>query len=227
VFSDGRRSEVSIGPVVQYSTTDSTPDRFVTASQPYGVGNFGQAGLQAHFSHDLRDQVRYPHRGMLAELTASVYPALWDVTSTFGKIAAGVTGYLTVPVPLHPILALRGGAQKVFGDYPFNEAAFVGGMTSVRTLVPQRYAGDASLAGTAELRIPLARFPLVLPLNVGLFGFVDTGRVYVNGDSPGGWHTAAGGGFWVGVLDPSTAISVALTTGAGQTGLLIRAGLTF
>jgi hypothetical protein len=58
--------------------------------------------------------------------------------------------------------------------------------------------------GSAELRVPVAQFPLVLPLDVGLLGFTDAGRVYVDGESPGGWHTARGGGFWVGVIHPGT-----------------------
>ena len=40
---------------------------------------------------------------------------------------------------------------------------------------------------------------------------MDAARVYVNGDSPGGWHTAAGGGFWVGFLDPGKSFNVLLT----------------
>ena len=46
----------------------------------------------------------------------------------------------------------------------------------------QRYAGDASLYGTTELRVPLAKFPFILPLDVGAIGFYDAGKVYVNGD---------------------------------------------
>jgi hypothetical protein len=56
---------------------------------------------------------------------------------------------------------------------------------------------------------------------------VDAGRVYVHKDSPGGWHHAAGGGLWIGFLDPSAAISVTLTNSAGRTGVLIRTGMTF
>ncbi len=66
-IGDDRRSELSLGPVVQYSVTDSTPDRFVTDSQPYGSGDFGQAGLRFDFAHDGRDQTGNPHRGYLAE----------------------------------------------------------------------------------------------------------------------------------------------------------------
>jgi hypothetical protein len=226
-LAGGPRSELSLGAVVQYSTTDSTPDRFVTANRPYGFGQFGQAGLRLSLYHDARDQARNPHRGFLADVTGSFFPAIWDVNSAFGKITAGAAAYLTLPVPIHPILALRGGVQKVFGAYPFYEAAFIGGSSTVRTLAPQRYAGDAALSGTAELRLPLARFPFILPLDVGVFGFGDAGRVYVDGDSPGGWHTAAGGGFWIGLLDPSTSISVTLANGPEGTTVLVRTGLTF
>ena len=222
----GPGSELWFGPVVQFSTTDSTPDRYIAATQPYGFGDFGQAGLRLSLHHDVRDKPENPGRGFLIDLSGSVFPAVWDVTSAFGEITAGAATYLTLPVPMRPILALRGGAEQVFGEHPFHEAAFLGGRGTVRTLDPQRYAGDASLAGTAELRLPLARFPFVLPLDVGIFGFVDAGRVYVDGDSPGGWHDAAGGGFWIGLLDPSTSLSVTFTDDPGRS-VLIRTGMTF
>ena len=94
----------------------------------------------------------------------------------------------------------------MFGGYPFHEAAFLGGRNVLRSLYADRYAGDASAYGTAELRLPLARFAFILPLNVGIFGAAEAGRVYVDGASPGGWHTARGVGFWIGVLDPTAAI---------------------
>jgi hypothetical protein len=53
---------------------------------------------------------------------------------------------------------------------------------------PQRYAGDAALYATSELRVPLARFNFVLPLRAGIVGVAEAARVYVGGSSPGGWH---------------------------------------
>jgi hypothetical protein len=225
-IGDDRRSELSLGPVVQYSVTDSTPS-FVTDSQPYGSGDFGEAGLRVDFSHDGRDQTANPHHGYRLNLTGTFFPAIWNVNSAFSGITVAAATYLTIPIPLRPVLALRGSASEVFGAYPFQESAFVGGRSTVRTLVPQRYAGDASLSGTAELRLALARFAFVLPLDVGVFGFVDAGRVFVDGSSPGGWHTAAGGGVWVGVMSPATAITVTVASGAGQTVVLIGTGLSF
>jgi outer membrane protein assembly factor BamA len=210
----GPRSDLSFGPVVQYSVTDSAPGRFLSASQPYGFGHFGQAGLRLGLHHDTRDVPRDPRRGLLVDLTGTFFPALWDVTSEFGAIAAGAIAYLTFPIPMHPVLVLRGGGKKLYGDFPFHEAAFIGGRSTLRSLDPQRYAGDASVYGSAELRLRLARFAFILPVDAGIFGIVDAGRVYVNGDSPGGWHTSAGVGFWVGVPDPSTAVSVCRRPGA-------------
>ena len=84
----------------------------------------------------------------------------------------------------------------------------------------QRYAGDASLYGTSELRIPLGTAKLILPIDIGLLGFYDTGRVWYDGDSPGGWHNVAGGGLWFGIIDPGTGFSVTLTNSSEKRVLL-------
>jgi hypothetical protein len=206
----GPRTDLSLGPVVQYSVTDSTPNRFIATVRPYGFGRFGQAGLRLSLHHDARDDTGNPHRGLLVDLTGSLFPAIWDVRSAFGDISGGAAAYFTFPIPAHPTLFLGAGAKRVFGTYPFHEAAFLGGQETLRSLDAERYAGDASVYGTAELRVLLARFAFVLPMNVGIFGVLDAGRVYVDGASPGGWHTARGIGFWIGILDldPATVIRV-------------------
>jgi hypothetical protein len=164
----GPRSDLFAGPVIQYSTTDSIADRFLSEERPYGFGNFGQAGLRVGLMSDGRNRSKYPSSGLLLE-----------------------------------------------------------GRGTVRRLDRERYAGDAALAGTIELQIPIAKFGFVLPLDVGIYGFADAGRVYFEGESPGGWHRAAGIGTWVGILNPVTAISLEFGDQRGRTGIRIRTGLTF
>jgi hypothetical protein len=202
----GGRSDVSLGPVVQFSETDSTPNRYISTVRPYGFGTFGQTGMRLQMRLDGRDRVADPRRGLLLDVSGSVFPAVWDVESPFGSLRADGRAYLTVPIPVHPILVFRGGGAKVFGEFPFHESAFIGGPGSMRSLDAQRYAGDASVYGSVELRVPLGNFTVLLPWNVGLFGVMDAGRVFVDGESPGGWHSARGIGFWVGVFGPTTAI---------------------
>jgi len=215
-------TELRFGPVVKFTRTDSTPNSAVAELQPYGFSRFGQAGLMLSLVHESEPREFHgsstdrimradPLHTLEVEANAAFYPGLWDERSGFGSVSAVVTSYLTLPVPLKPVLATRLGGQKLFGDFPYFEAAFIGGSESVRTLHRQQYAGDGSVYGTAELRVPLANFPLVLPWNLGVLGFTDVGRVYMDGESPGGWHSGYGGGLWLGVLKPRANLTLTFT----------------
>ena len=226
-FGIGRRSDVFLGPVVKYSITDSTPGSLLAATQPYGVGRFGQAGVRAAIYYDVRDQPRDSRAGLLLDAAASWYPGVWDVQRGFGTASGRLSLFQTLPLPLRPVLATRVGGMKSWGAFPWHEAAFIGGRGSAPDIDAQRYAGDAAAFGTTELRIPLARFSFILPLDVGIFGAADASRVYLDGASPGGWHTGLGAGFWIGILDPSAAISVTPLGGRSRTGVLIHTGFNF
>jgi outer membrane protein assembly factor BamA len=205
---------------------DEDQGPFITATRPYGFGDFGQAGARLVLHVDERDDPYYPVRGIQGTVQADLYPAGWDVRSTFGSIRAVAMGYHAIRIPLRPVLAVRIGAQKVFGDFPFHESAFLGGGPTVRNLTFQRYAGDTEVDATTELRVRVGRVPLVLPFDLGVFGLYEAGRVYVDGESPGGWRSALGGGVWIGLPDPSKAISISFTDGDFNR-VFVRAGLTF
>ena len=223
----GPRSDLSFGPVLQYSTTGSVRNSFITANRPYGFGDFGQAGLRLGLSYELRDQVNGSRNGLLLDLSGSWFPGIWDVTTAFGALTAGAATFATIPLPLRPVLVLRANVQKLFGEFPFHESAFVGGRGSVRDLDLQRYAGDASFGGSTELQVPVGRVPLILPLDLGMYGYADAGRVYLDGTSPGGWHTGAGVGFWVGILTPATALNFELGEAEGRTRFRVKTGVSF
>jgi outer membrane protein assembly factor BamA len=148
---------------------------------------------------------------VVVDFVGSGFPAMWDVNKAYESLDGYIAAFFTLPVPKKPVLALRGGGKKLWGPFPYFDAAFLGGSESYRTEEKQRYAGDASAYGTAELRVPIAKFPFILPLDVGALGFYDAGRVYLNGQSPGGWHTAAGGGLWIGYLNPGTNFNILFT----------------
>jgi hypothetical protein len=224
-YALGPRTDLFLGPVVQYSTTDNTPGRFLSEQRPYGFGDFGQAGLRLGLHSDSRNRARDPSGGLLLDFTATVCPAVWDVVSAFGVLAANSGGYYTLHVPLRPVLVLRGSAKKVYGEFPFHEAAFIGGRTTVRGLDRERFAGDAAISGTAELQISVAHVAFVLPLDIGVYGYGDAGRVYVDGESPGGWHETIGVGFWIGVLNPTTAVSIEFPQ--GRSGFRLLTGMSF
>ncbi len=238
-FSFAPVAELSLGPVVRYTSTDST-NNFISGDRPYGFSSFGQAGLQLKFEYDSRELINGSGgRGVAlasttsertlwgrAEFSGSAYPGFWDAASAYQEISGVASSYLTVPVFTRPVVALRAGGKKTFGEFPYFDAAFIGGTSSLRTEHRQRFAGDASLFGSTELRVPLVKFPFILPLNVGALGFVDVGRVYVDGDSPGGWNTGTGAGFWIGVVDPATNVNVLFTNNSDRR-VLVNLGFAF
>jgi hypothetical protein len=205
-YALGPASDLQLGPVLQYAVNDGPPGGFLELTQPYGAGSFGQAGVRASLTHDSRDRSSHPRRGVILDARADYFPAVWDVEGAFGSVGALAGGYVTLPLPLRPYLGLRVIGRKVLGDFPFHEAAFIGGRGGIRSLNPHRYAGDASLTGKLELRVPLLDVNLFLPLEVGAFAAQEIGRVWLDGASPDGWHNTFGAGFWLAFEDISVTI---------------------
>ena len=225
---------VGVGPILKYSNTplDENADKYIGMLDPapLGLGSFGQIGGRGWIEVDTRDNAAYPTKGFQVMAGTSIFPSAWDVEDTFGEIHGTVSGFLTPgSVRGAPTLALRVGGKKVFGTYPFHEAAYIGGHEDLRGLREERFAGDASLFGNAEVRIPLARFSLLFPTDVGILGAADVGRVWFDGDpdDADGWHSAFGGGIWLSLLDRIQTVSVSVLWGEDLTALYLKAGLLF
>ncbi len=225
----GAHASVAFGPVAKYATTDVRAGTFL-ASTPmpvYGTENFGQIGGHGGFELDLRDRRVASARGMLLRIGGSVYPSAWDVQSAFGELHGEVSTYLSASATGDLTLALRGGGKKVWGTFPFHEAAFLGGNGSLRGFRAQRFAGDAALFGNAELRVKVGQFFFLLPGDFGLLGLGDIGRVFLEGESSDTWHAAAGGGLWFAFLGPQNTVSVAFARSRERTEVYARAGFQF
>ncbi|MEQ1693856.1 MAG: hypothetical protein ABMA00_21385, partial [Gemmatimonas sp.] len=226
----GSRWDVSLGPVIQHSSTDAGRSPYLAAAAPYGIGRVSQVGMQLSAQYEWRaapTKEEHTHHRVLIDLEGRVVPAALDVRSAFSVLSLTTGTSVTLPVPTQPLLVIRAGGTKVYGDFPYYEAATIGGSGTTRYMDPQRYAGDASVYATSELRIPLARFKLVMPIRVGVLGLTEAGRVYVNGASPGGWHARSGGGVWFGRSNASPVITLTRTTERGHSGLAMRFGLNF
>jgi hypothetical protein len=222
-----------LGPILRYSDTpmSDNDDKFIGTLDPlpYGAGSFGQVGARTNLRYDTRDNPGYAKSGILMKVSGAVYPDVWDVESTFGEVDGNASAFLTAGIPTEPTLALRAGGKKVWGTYPFHESAFLGGPGNLRGFRQDRFAGDASVYGNAELRFGLTKIKLLVPGKLGLFGAVDAGRVYYDGDSDDAdeWHVGAGGGLWLSFLHRLQTLSVAVMSGDDLTGVYLRAGFMF
>ncbi len=235
--SPGRVWDLALGPTLRYSRTWENTGRFIsTLPDLYGAGGFGQVGLVFNLKLDTRQGMTFDEIeeleglvGLSFDVAGSVYPEFWDLDGSYGAVRAHGKTYLPAKLLPHTVLALRVGAEKIWGSYPWFDAAFIGGLQSLRGWRSQRFAGDASLFGSAELRTHITQFRTVIPHLFGVSGSADAGRVWVDGQSPGGWHVGLGGGIWLGFFGSRYLFSASYFKGMKEqvSGLYIDWGFAF
>jgi len=233
---------VRLGPIIKYSNTapEANEDRYIGSLDAplYGTDSFGQLGATGKFMYDTRNNPSHTTHGFLVRATGVIYPGVWDVESAFSSVDGEVSTYVTAPIPTKPTLAIRGGAKKVWGTYPFHESAFLGGPgfvgaglsdSQLRGFRKNRFAGDTALYGNVELRLGLLPIKLLVPGELGVFVAADAGRVFFTDDPDDAdkWHSSIGGGFWISFLRRQQTLSVAVINGDDLTGLYLRAGFMF
>lgn len=227
----GRLAKLSLGGAVNYSNTEDDPASFI-AQFPglYGTGGFVSTGGLIRFEiatdkPGLFELAPPETRGSF-RLLGRLVPAVGDVTQTYGT--AEGHGTATVPIGLRRSeLGFRLGGKKVWGDPPWFDLAFIGGARSLRGWPVQRFAGDASLYGSGELRLDLFDYRLLFPSSFGVLGLFDLGRVWVDGESPGGFHTGYGGGIWMAIRGTRSILSVAFATSDEESGVYITMGFAY
>jgi hypothetical protein len=223
----GGRGQLALGPVARFASTERQASRLIGRLRPYGAGDFAQAGLRAEAEVDTRDRIGLPTRGAQLSAGGSYYPAWLDVERAFGEAHGEARVWWGARGGLAPALALHAGGKRVWGRYPFHEAAFLGGGDSLRGLRRQRYAGDSAVWGGAELRLALADAFLLVPGEVGLFGLADVGRVWLEGEDSDRWHRGFGAGLYFASPEGRSSVSLAVSRAEGRTGFYLRTGLGF
>jgi hypothetical protein len=216
------------GARVERASTQENEGRFFeTLDSVYGAGEFISVGLVGEAVYDPLADATHTGNRVRLRATGGVWPDLLDVERLYSR--AGVQGSaLLAPSPWPVVsLALRAGGEQVFGRFPWYQAAFVGGANTIRGWDEQRFAGDASLWAGAELRLRLFAPQIIVPVAFGAFGFADTGRVWLNNSSPGGWHSGVGGGVYLQPVQQPYLVRFGAGTSEEATKIFIALGLPY
>lgn len=224
-FPVGQGAELGIGPAVRYVQPEvgGTP---AAGLEGRGSDPFGEAGALAELSWDRRDSPAYPRRGFALEAEGAAFPLAWDGASAFGRMGAVARAYLTPGGTRSPTLALRGGAMHAWGEFPFQEAAYVGGSGTLRGYPHARFMGESALFGGAEARMPVTRTELLVRGTLGVLALADAGRVFWEEEESDRWHSAFGGGVWFSFLAQRYTLSLTAARGE-QTSFYLDLGFPF
>ena len=166
--------------------------------------------------------------GYQFRLEASYSPSVLGAEGSFTAVDAQIAGYFGVGS--RSLLALRAGGRNVSGNFPFQEAAYVGGSTNIRGLDSDRFAGDASVFGNVELRYSIGEASAYLArAEYGLFVFGDVGRVFLDGEDSDDddLHPSGGIGLSISALDRTFGLSLAVAQSEERTSGVFAAGFSF
>lgn len=194
---------MTIGPTFQFYSFDGDENQnkgilinpeldptTLYATQTYLGGKLG-------FNVDLRDNKVVPKKGInwttAVRHLAGMNDASYDVT----QVNSELSFYLNL-VNNWIVFANRIGGGHNFGDYEFYQAQYLGSEDNLRGYRKYRFAGDSKIFNNAELRIRLFNFKTYLfPGSIGLLGFYDTGKIFVDGQDSDKWLNGYGGGLWI------------------------------
>ncbi|MEJ7760284.1 MAG: BamA/TamA family outer membrane protein [Gemmatimonadaceae bacterium] len=222
------------GPLLYWTKVRPAPGSpFVTEAGAQDRDASGRVGVRLGLALDRTPGGAAPDRGWRFQANLAGFPPLWNVDQSFST-AAGV-GSMYFPLPgdrAH--VAFRTGGAFASGAFLVQHAPTIGGRETVRGFDFQRFTGESSAFGSAEIRVPAGTLPLFLRWRTGVFGLVDAGRVWFDDAaepgrpalprSDGGWHTGVGAGFWLSALGQT--VSVAFVRGEVNRVYLQR-GLSF
>jgi hypothetical protein len=93
--------------------------------------------------------------------------------------------------------------QHVFGnDVPFYQAATIGGASGLRGYRNQRFIGQSSLITSTNLKWFIKDLESdILPMQLGVLGGFDAGRVWLENENSSSIHTDFGAGLWLQTAD--------------------------
>ncbi len=161
------------------------------------------AGLDVDYEYKSFDIPANPTRGMLFSLNAGSKMNLDDTDRTFGYVKPKLGFYNAITKNRKLVLKTDVQAAFMIGDgFEFYQAATLGGINSLRGFREERFTGDKALAFSGDLRYSFNKFKTgLLPLQFGIYGGYDIGRVWFEGEDVDVWHDSIGGGFWINAVN--------------------------
>jgi hypothetical protein len=224
--------QFSISPQYESHEVEQTQDRFVSTAE---------AGLRPAVFEDQRfwgGEMRYlyenldvraaPTKGFRFLLDAGYKQNIEEGGRSYGFAAAEMTLYQRLSHNGNLVWATHLGGQHNLGTFEFYQAAIIGGRQALRGFRQQRFAGNSAFYHSNDIRWRLINEArtYVSPISFGLFGSVDYGRVWLDGEDSDRWHNSYGGGIWLGTLDVLT-ISAGYHQSTEGGRVLVQAGFNF
>lgn len=189
---------------------EDTPKRFITEDFSEDSGIFERSyytGLEGRYVYESINSATNPSKGLRVLLTAGGKSNIEDWSKTFLYVNPSLELYTPITSDNKLVLNPRMRADLNFlDDFEFYNAATLGGDNGLRGFRHERFTGSKAFSAGSDLRYTFD--PIrnnFLPLQMGVLGGYDVGRVWASNEDSELWHQSYGGGFWLTVAQAAAA----------------------
>ena len=208
---------------------EGTDGRYITQVTPTPVALDETkyfVSAEGTYQYESYDNKVNPTRGMNFNLVAGGTQNIDDSDRIFGYVKPQIVFYNALTRNRKLVLKTDVRGQFNIGNnFEFYQGAQLGSDTGLRAYRDERFTGRTAAVAGADLRYSFNKFKTaLLPIQLGVFGGYDVGRVWVPNDTSDKLHSSYGGGLWVNTAD---LLSGTFNLFAGDEGLRFTFGLAF
>lgn len=190
---------VTVSAIFESIQIENKRGKFVSDNIPFNDASvfnsksFG--GVQLNYSYYKVNDLIVPTKGIGFSVMANYTKNLKQTDRSFERYGATFGFYL--PLGKTFSIATRNGASTVAGQPEFYQLNWLGGGQNLRGFRRMRFYGKTVFYNNNELRWISNVKGYLFNGKIGLIGFVDNGRLWVNNDNSEKWHMGYGGGLLI------------------------------
>ena len=201
-------ARIKVGVSYESNEVDMTSGRFIAEPNVINTSVFDKQdfyGADAKYEYVNTDNAAFPTLGMLFSIQAG-YKNNVSTSRGFGYIIPELGFDYKLVSSGQLVLATKLRGHFNLGDnFEFYQAASLGRNNGLRGYRDERFIGNSAFVQSTDLRVNLRKVKTgLLPLNIGFYGGVDYGRVWLDGEDSNTWNNAIGGGIFANAADMIT-----------------------
>lgn len=202
-FNLRNKVTLTVGPSFQYYSNGSNNNRFIATPEIINsydniFSDKAHGGAALVLGWDKRNDILVPTRGFRFELRLHGYEGLNDVSDAYAQAYPQFSFFIPLSKKGNLVLAERIGAGFTTGETEFYQSAFLGSQDNLLGFRKHRFAGEHLLYNNLELRFSFADIQrAILPAKMGLIGFYDAGRVWIDNEDSDRIHHGVGAGVYL------------------------------
>jgi len=199
IFDFWKKSSSSLG--IKYENNETamnTEGTIFEGGNIFGTGKINIVEAALKLEVDFRNHSTFPTSGtrFLVDLNNSI------ITNAGGKnywqYSMFAEGFLSFRTLLPFTLGLRFGGGDSHGEVPFYKQLSLGQNTFLNGYRSNRFSGESMLFFQSVLRMNLLGINNApVPLQIGLLGFFNSGRIFQTGERSDKWHNGYGFGIFI------------------------------